>query len=218
MKPNRFSIKLALVILLLAGCSSVEPEGGNSIVRPDSSLDIYRINFSFKDPQGNDLLKQFAYYKSDPTNPKYLGEVDPELYTLRIVSSNHYPLDTFYFNMAKFDELHSWVRTDKNGVYANRGTWYFSNDYVIKSKYDGTPYSPLEYHIKSGAIYNGSLRFHTVYTWWEEGTKDKESGQHFPECVRASVDGIEIKPIKGITYNNRAEPYYVGYFIDIVVY
>ncbi|MBQ2229520.1 MAG: hypothetical protein II424_03810 [Bacteroidales bacterium] len=32
--------------------------------------------------------------------------------------------------LAKFDDLHNWVRTDKNGVYPNWGTWYFSKIYA----------------------------------------------------------------------------------------
>lgn len=216
MKSIRYSIRLALVIMLLAGCSSGPIGDDEPIIRPDPSWDVYRINISFKEKDGNDLLKQFAYYKSDPTNPKYLGEVDPAMYTLRIVSSYNYPLDRYDFTMAKFDELHSWVRTDKNGVYENRGTWYFSNDFVIKTKNDGSPYSPLSYWICCETLF-GTIVVQELVTWWKEGTVDKDSGLRYPECVKAKLGGVELKPIKGLTYNNKGELYYVGYFMDFII-
>ena len=215
MNHKRYTIGLALIVMLLTGCSSVEPEGTSPVGNPDPGWDIYRINISFKYPSGYDLLEQFAYYKSDPTNPKYLGEVDPERYRLRIVSSYMYSYEYYNFTMAKFDELHSWMRADKNGVYPKRGTWYFSNDFVIKTKNDGTPYSPLRYQIHSVDLFGAN--YFEVVTWWEEGTVDKATGQHFPKCVKATFNGKEVKVSKGITYNEKAQPYYVGYFVDIII-
>lgn len=215
MKLIRFIIRFAFVAFLMSSCiSCVEPGGVSAGHLPDPSLDVYRINISFKDAAGHDLLEQMAYYKSDPTSPKYLGEVDPEKLTLTIVSSTIYPLDTFYFNMAKFDDIHSWMKTDKNGVYPNRGTWYLSNDFVIESKYNGAPYSPLIYNISCPVLFGG---IHGVRTWWEKGAEDKESGQHFPKCVKATFNGKEVKVVQGITLNEKAEPYYIGYFLDIVL-
>lgn len=214
MNHKRYTIGLALIVMLLTGCSSVEPEGTSPVGNPDPGWDIYRINISFKYPSGFDLLEQLAYYKSDPTNPKYLGEIDPEKYTLQVVSSVMFPEEYHYFTLAKFDDLHSWVRTDKNGVYLNKGTWYFSNDFVIKTKNDGSPYSPLRYRISSSVLFGG---VHDVTTWWEEGTVDKATGQHFPKCVKATFNGKEVKVSQGISYNEKAEPYYVGYFVDIII-
>ena len=215
MNHKRYTIGLALIVLLLTGCSSVEPEGTSPVGNPDPGWDIYRINISFKYPSGYDLLKQFANYRSDPTNPKYLGEVDPERYKLRVVSSYNYSYEYCNFTMAKFDDLHNWVRTDKNGVYPNWGTWYFSNDFVIKTKNDGSPYSPLKYQINCLDLFGAN--YFEIVTWWEEGTVDKETGQHFPKCVKATFNRKEVQVSKGITYNEKAEPYYVGYFLDVVI-
>ncbi len=215
MNHKRYTIGLALIVLLLTGCSSVEPEGTSPVGNPDPGWDIYRINISFKYPSGFDLLEQFANYRSDPTNPKYLGEVDPERYKLRVVSSYNYSYEYCNFTMAKFDDLHSWVRTDKNGVYPNWGTWYFSNDFVIKTKNDGSPYSPLKYQINCLDLFGAN--YFEIVTWWEEGTVDKETGQHFPKCVKATFNRKEVQVSKGITYNEKAEPYYVGYFLDVVI-
>lgn len=213
MKVVRYMICFALAAFLLSSCTYKLEEHDPGPQIP--GLDVYRINISFKDPAGRDLLEQFAYYRSDPTNPKYLGEVDPEKYNLRIVSSYHYSYEYYNFTMAKFDELHSWMRTDKNGVYPNRGTWYFSNDFVINTKNNGSPYSPLKYQINCLDLFGAN--YHEIVTWWEEGTVDKETGQHFPKCVKATFNGKEVKVEQGITFNEKAEPYYVGYFLDIVI-
>ena len=216
MKPIRYLIGFALMALLLSGCTALaDPEGTSAIGRPDPGWDIYRINISFKDGGGNDLLEQFAYYKSDPTNTKYLGEVDPERYNLRIISSTHYPPEYYIFTLAKFDEHHNWVNADKNGVYPNIGTWYFSNDFVIRTKNDGSPYSPLKYLINSVDLLGAN--YHEIVTWWEKGTEDKAGGYHFPKCVKATFKGKEVQVSQGITYNEKGEPYYVGYFVDIII-
>ncbi|MBO7488243.1 MAG: hypothetical protein J6T58_06850 [Bacteroidales bacterium] len=216
MKPLKHTIWLALLALLLTACTPIEP--GSTSDRPNStSLDIYRLNISFKDQNGRDLLEQFASYKVDPTSPKYFGMVDPERYTLTIASTTMFPQDTSYFTLAKFDNLHSWMRTDKNGYYSNnRGTWYFSNEFIIRSKNNGSPYSPLRYYIFCRELFGDSIAYEIV-TWWEEGTKDETNGQHYPKCIRATFEGKEIQPIQGISFNEKAEPYYVGYFLDIVL-
>ena len=213
MKVVRYMICFALAAFLLSSCTYELEEHDPGPQIP--GLDVYRINISFKDPAGRDLLEQFAYYRSDPTNPKYLGEVDPDKYNLRIVSSFNYSQEYYKFTMAKFDELHSWMKTDKNGVYPNRGTWYFSNDFVIMTKNNGSPYSPLKYQINCLDLFGAN--YHEIVTWWEEGTVDKETGQHFPKCVKATFNGKEVKVVQGITFNEKAEPYYVGYFLDIVI-
>ena len=125
------------------------------------------------------------------------------------------PCGNSLFLLAKFDDLHNWVRTDKNGVYPNWGTWYFSNDFVIKTKNNGSPYSPLKYQINCPDLFGAN--YFEIVTWWEEGTVDKETGQHFPKCVKATFNRKEVQVSKGITYNEKAEPYYVGYFLDVVI-
>ena len=224
MKQIRYIIGCVTIALFLSGCiekiGSAEewPHTAGGVTKAEQiiPMDSYRLHISFKDPAGHDLLEQTAYYKSDPTSSKYLGEVNPDFYTLRIASSYVYALDTYYFTLAKFDEHHSWLPTDINGVYHDKGTWYLSNDFIIQSKPDGSPYSPLRYNICCPTIF-GSTWFHTLITWWEEGPRDEKSGQHFPICVRANIDGREITPVIGITYNEKNEPYYFGYFLDIVV-
>jgi hypothetical protein len=59
--------------------------------------------------------------------------------------------------------------------------------------------------------------YHEFVTWWEKGTEDKAGGYHFPKCVKATFKGKEVQVSQGITYNEKGEPYYVGYFLDVVI-
>ena len=228
MKQIRYTIWLALTALLLSGCSSSLQEGPEI---PDSTptTDFYHLHISFKNKNGEDLLQPLAYYRSDPTSNKYLGEVDPERCILKIGSTFIFDAEYSFFTLAKFDALHSWMTPDKNGMYENRygnkGTWYLTSNYSIPSKKDGSPYSPLRYYICLPDLLSPTEYFELV-TWWEEGTVDESGGERFPACVMATFDTemsfdlsrtTEVKPVKGVTYNEKGEPYYVGYFLDIVL-
>ena len=214
MKQIRYTIWLALTALLLVACSGTMPEEPQKTEAP--TTDFYHIHISFKDTDGYDLLKQFSNYRSDPTSDKYRGEVDPELCTLRMVPYSIATPEASFFTLAKFDELHSWITPDKNGMYKDYGTWYLTSNYSIPPKKDGTPYSPLRYWICCERLF-GTIVVQELVTWWEEGTVDEESGERYPECVKATLSGVELKPVKGMTYNQKGELYYVGYFLDVVL-
>lgn len=219
MKIIRLISWLALTALLLLGCEREPIPDGSDTMRETmakamamAGMNTYFLHISFKDASGNDLLEPLAYYTSDPDRRKYWGEVNPDDCTLRtIVSSWQYPEMTS-FSLAKFDENHSWMSTDENGRYGDGGTWYFTINLCYPARPDGSPYSPLLYDIASKKVFGVSY-FRRVTTWWEEG-------QLYPECIRATLgqpDNKEIIPVKGITYNEQGEPYYVGYFLDIVL-
>ena len=227
MKLIRHTLTLALVTLLLSGCiaSLEEYPGAIEMPRPEGvvngaePVDVYHLHISFKDQAGNDLLEPFAYYKSDPSRQKYWGEVDPALYSLNIIASSWSTPFESYFTLSKYDGNHSWITPDENGIYGDTGTWYLTNSFRIVTKNDESPYSPLRYVIKCKSLF-GSIVSHPVVTWWEEGTRDGK--QHYPVCARATFAvqatlDKEITPVKGITYNENNEPYYVGYFLDIVL-
>ena len=214
MKHKIYTIGLALTALLLLGCSEMEPI--EPVTPKAPTTDFYHLHISFKNKNGEDLLQPLAYYRSDPTSNKYLGEVDPERCSLKVMATAFTNQEESFFTMAKFDALHSWITPDKNGrYYGNYGTWYLTSNFSIPSKKDGSPYSPLRYWICLPDVL--APVYMELVTWWEEGTVDESSGQRFPACVMATFDTREIKPVKGVTYNEKGEPYYVGYFLDIVL-
>lgn len=214
MKQIKHTIWFALTVLLLSGCSEMALE--DPVTPKAPTTDFYHLHISFKNKNGEDLLQPLANYRSDPTSNKYLGEVDPERCIAKITTTTNYNQEAIVFTMAKFDALHSWITPDKNGrYYGNYGTWYLTSNFSIPSKKDGSPYSPLRYWICLPDVL--APVYMELVTWWEEGTVDESSGQRFPACVMATFDTREIKPVKGVTYNEKGEPYYVGYFLDIVL-
>ncbi|MBO4765171.1 MAG: hypothetical protein J5508_05640 [Bacteroidales bacterium] len=216
MKAIRYSIMLALLAAVLPSCKSV-----TDIFLPDNPpeyYDYYFLQASFKDAQGNDLVATLGeeYYKSDPNALVYKNEINPEKYSLEIVPGNGNINNNAYFTATKFDTNHSWLKTREDGTYIGDGTWYMGSNLVAGAISRRLPLQEtLTYNVKCPAVF-GDDSVHVIVAYWAE---DIQRGEwiRFPRCTKATFDGKEITPIRGISYSDKTDDQYSAFFLDIVL-
>jgi len=216
MKSIRYLIGFALMALLLSGCmANAEPEGTFG----SAAYDIYNLHISFKDSLGNDLVAPLGeeMYNSAPNSTRYRGQINPDKYSLYIQFSNGTYVNNAEFLLKKYDENYSLMSAKTDGTYDEKGDWSLYYNLVgIGKKSDDELFATMTFRFQCETIF-GDVSYHDIITWWKEGSRERDNRVQYCECSSATIDGKEIKPIKGVSYNDKGEPYYVGYFLDIVL-
>ena len=214
MKAVRYAVVVAVIVSALSSC-----DGLSDIFLPDSPpeyMDYYFLNVSFIGDEGQDLVAPLGeeYYKSDKDRTIYQGEVNPEKYSLEIETYTSYLGEIPFYTAAKFDAQHTMIKARDNGTYPEEGTWYLGNNLVYGSAGGRLPLQEtLIYKVKCPTVFGDDL-VHVIETRWED---DIHKGDYirYPKCSRATLDGKEITPSKGITYNEAKDIQYTAYFLDI---
>lgn len=215
MKTLRYPIIFALLVLTLSSCREKE-----SII-PDTMpgyLDFYFLQASFKDADGNDLVMPLAeeYYKSDKGSLIYSGEVNPEHYSLDIIPFSGGLNEKPVYYASKFDAQHKLLKTSQDGKYIGDGSWYLGSTLVCGSAVTRLPLQEtLTFRFKCPMVF-GDDYVHEIVAWWEE---DIQQGEYtrYPRCVKATFDGKETAPAKGLIYFKQTDSYFNAYFLDIVL-
>lgn len=213
MKTLRYSIILAVLALTLTSCREKES------ILPDTLpgyLDFYFLQMSFKDADGNDLVMPLAeeYYISDKTSVIYRGEVNPEHYSLDLITFSGGLDEKPVFFASKYDAQHKLLKTGQDGRYIGEGTWYLGSTLVCGSAVTRQSLQEtIKYKFKCPMVF-GDDYFHEIITWWEE---DIQQGEYtrYPKCFKATIDGKEVAPAKGLIYFKQTDSPFNAYFLDI---
>lgn len=206
MKNIHFSFFIAIMAFLLSGCGKAEPEIANYFRQsPPIPMDYYFLHISFKDVAGNDLVAPWCSW----------GDNKDDNYSLVIKLPDGTNYGASYFTLGKFDNQHSIALSREDETYREDGSWYLVSN-INNSGRDITVLDSLTYMIQCPLLF-GDRYYHNLNTWWKAGEAGLTKYEHYSECVKATFEGKEVSLVKGITYNEKSEPSYIGYFIDIVL-
>lgn len=216
MKVVKYLISIVALAAVLPSCKSV-----TDIFLPDTPptyVDYYFLNAGFKNGEGIDLVAPLGeeYYKSDKDKTIFEGEVNPEKYSLELETYTGSQIDTPHFTVAKFDAQHSMLKTRNDGTYIGDGTWYLGCNLVYGSAGGRLPLQQtLTYKVKCPTVFSDDS-VHVIETHWVD---DIQKGEYtrYPRCTKATIDGRDITPAKGISYNDNTDNQYSAFFLDIVL-
>lgn len=203
----------------------------------------YRISFSFKDADGNDLAEPFAeeqwIRKGDS---RWWGEINPDKYRLDFILPNppdwwdntiynHKAATGFipdvhrpYFVMYRFDDKGVMSENAHSAEENDNCSWYLYHDFGFDIAWFDLQ-KTVKYQITCPTIF-GDNEIHEFLTYWKEDEDlNPVAAERFATCTKVEYDGKVITPKKGVTiiHYEFPDPYedvdvtFVNYLVDIVV-
>jgi len=180
----------------------------------------YFIDINFRDTLGNDLVAPLAKerWTSNPQKPNWQGEINPDRYSLKIVSQSgdiiandriSGSMKGPSFFSAKYDSRYNLVNDDERGwYYLEQQLMLPAEIYVLQQK--------LVYTIVCPTIFGDDLS-HELITYWDFSNEDINpplKKEKFPECYGVVFDNQILVPVRRIT-GIRGTHY--SHFVDIIL-
>ena len=212
MKRFRFAFVLVVTVLSVTACDWLKP------IIPVKNKYSYFLHISFTDREGNEFAAPLAaeVYKTDASSA-WRGEINPEKYTLDLTLSKAEVVAesiSASLTMSKFSEQYVMETPNADGTYGPDGKWYLNfRGFVMDSGV--THHEYLKYKFTCPVIF-GDDSVHEIICYWTAGIQGSNY-EFYPACTKVVIDGKELKPEKGITFNSETNSSYIGYFVDVVL-